>query len=1320
MTTILELIDTTPESTDGRAIRYTHDDGQWRGVFQIADPSAGTDVEWFDLSEYLLGYNLTRGATSYAGRPEACVANIELMADDGLLAPTNPDTSVLFGDHIELGPGLLVRFSLIRVSGGVVVEWLPRFTLKVEDWGDASHARGDIRRHLIVARDTFTSLVDVPVPSADEQDWSDKVVHVTDSADWQYGILAYHDFDLLLPARDEQDSAVRELDAALDPAGLVWFTDRYGHLYIRPRPGDTLHNGSGYTLPTVSFHYLADDDTTGLIAYAVDYSAAEPFGLSKSEIGVKNRVVITSPGGVFDQDDAVSIQRFDPKPYRATWIAENDQAALDILNYRKFAQMVATPLYTCIGYPGFHDLLLADYLYPAEVWHTASAAEEPTSASGVIRRLVEDAIFAGPNVDMSIRTTIDVESFSTVEGLILPVEDLALDAVGDTGAVFSWTNPTQVVTPTQTQVRMIGVTSIWANYPYPITGLSWGGLTPATSYQFQVRLVQIVDGVVTAASSIRLLNFTTTNTETPGTGSGGDIPVPDYTPCDTGWRLQEWNPATDTWDTVTTGTVTGTGPIDVSGDVVPGTIYRLCAREDCSGVFGPWVCGAAWIEPDDWGVPCITPPAFDDAPFDDPDLVAYVPQLCAPAIIREAISGLEAEKGPAFQVVTNDDDGRPHVWSTEEGVILLGFSNLGTLEDDATLSWRGKIGEQPTGVVTLASFAGIELRIQPEGSGFKPSVRVVEQVGGYTTLTSGTELDLDTEYWLNVTHDTTGDNLKLYVGQTLDASALGSVSVRDVDLTGAWSMALPADSWAADVAVFDRVLDPSELPGPAPLGLHATLLSYGPLSLWPINEASGTTLNDEGSLSNDSTSADSSMLGDMTGPDGLPAPVFLGTGATDANGGSAPDQAGYTPGTASGITVVMALRPKLGSGNGVLAVKGADGGTGNTEWEIRYNTTTGVLIAEKTLAGGSTARQRATNARAVFHEVWGLIIVRFPSSTTTGPTIRVNGVAPASSTSGSGTANGNDTGKLQIARRQSSSPSAALAGSMRELAIFAGELADADCEVIEAAAFTEGWIEPTGGDVTTTGGYRYHTFTADDTFNPQGWSLSCDYLVVGGGGGGGGWHRGGGGGGGQVVSGSTTISASQAVTIGAGGTGGGTGSSPGPASTQGGTSSLGSIASAVGGGRGGGGNDAYAAGTGGSGGGGSGVATNSPHAGGSAGSALANAGGQGASGDNAGGGGGGAGSAGVSSATSSNGGAGSEWPSGSGVKYGGGGGGGRFSSFGAGQDGGGNGGGDNTSGAAGTANKGGGGGGAGNFSSSAQSGGAGGTGVVIVRYAYPL
>ena len=230
-----------------------------------------------------------------------------------------------------------------------------------------------------------------------------------------------------------------------------------------------------------------------------------------------------------------------------------------------------------------------------------------------------------------------------------------------------------------------------------------------------------------------------------------------------------------------------------------------------------------------------------------------------------------------------------------------------------------------------------------------------------------------------------------------------------------------------------------------------------------------------------------------------------------------------------------------------------------------------------------------------------------------------------------------------------------------------------------------------GGTVTTSGGYRIHTFTGNGSFvvtnAPSG--SEVEYLIAGAGGRGGGSSTsgvgGGGGGGGQVRTGTVSVTAqSYSVTVGSNAaTQGGSSSALGLTSIGGGRGSSTSlpVTSTMNGASGGGGNSVtLTAGTG----------------------SAGNNGAAGSSGSR-GGGGGGAGGA-PSGAT---GGAGvSSSISGTSVSYGGGGT--AKTSNGAGTD--------------GTANRGqGGGGGYGTISSSPTvyaNGGLGGTGVVIIRYLY--
>jgi len=270
------------------------------------------------------------------------------------------------------------------------------------------------------------------------------------------------------------------------------------------------------------------------------------------------------------------------------------------------------------------------------------------------------------------------------------------------------------------------------------------------------------------------------------------------------------------------------------------------------------------------------------------------------------------------------------------------------------------------------------------------------------------------------------------------------------------------------------------------------------------------------------------------------------------------------------------------------------------------------------------------------------------------------------------------------------------------------------------------YFTATGGTVTTSDGYKIHTFTSSGDFTVTSGG-NVEYLIVAGGGGAGSGTAGGGGAGGyrSSVSGeisgrlSTSESALQlsdgiyTVVVGSGGTGGiGTGTAP-----TNGSSSIFYTISTVGGGAGGDGNSSLTPRLDGQSGGSGGGGWNYNGDSGSSGTGTANQGFDGGTANtNGGGGGGGAGAAGGGR----NGGNGIQSTiSGTPIYYGGGGGGGGAGGYGeaAGSGGlGGGGGGGAYTGGNGNANTGGGGGGSWFYSSSSV-GGNGGSGIVIIRYA---
>jgi hypothetical protein len=169
-----------------------------------------------------------------------------------------------------------------------------------------------------------------------------------------------------------------------------------------------------------------------------------------------------------------------------------------------------------------------------------------------------------------------------------------------------------------------------------------------------------------------------------------------------------------------------------------------------------------------------------------------------------------------------------------------------------------------------------------------------------------------------------------------------------------------------------------------------------------------------------------------------------------------------------------------------------------------------------------------------------------------------------------------------------------------------------------------GGVSATGGTITTSGGYKIHTFTSsgDLVVNSGG---EVDYLIVAGGGGGG---SGGGGAGGMLTGKITSLSPNTyTITVGGGG-GGGRGGSPLATPTpSNGTNSTALGLTAIGGGRGGGGSISGRVGSNGGSGGGHGYdITGSTRTTGTSG--QGNGGGR-ASGPSLGGSGGGGGAGGV-------------------------------------------------------------------------------------------
>lgn len=920
MTTLVDLVTASPDPTFGRAVSniapYTHI------VYELADPGAGVSVEWFDITEIVslgpAGHDLTRGADEFDGAYRASVVHLDIYADDDSLAPWLDDTSATFGTHVPLGAGLLIRCSLVTISGGVVTAWNPRFTNKVERWGDATFARGTIRRHPVTARDLLTSLVAVSVPASSEQNWSERVDFLLDESAWPYGSQVYGAqftsalADILtVPARAAQSSALAELRATLDPAGLIAYTDRRGVLIVRPRHDDTFHatafgaGASGTPWPgfdPVVFSNLAHDDpgVLDLAAFAVDSNQAEPFGFPDSEDAVRNRVVVTVAGStVYDDDDPTSIQRHDPRELPLTWIAANNGLAATILATRANATKEAAPLFTTESTHGFYPgPITAEFYQDIEIRNQTAAGRETATATGVLRQYRERMQPGVNTVFIDLAFVVDVHGAIDVSASLLPPEDLLLDDVSDTSAEFSWTNPTQTITPTHTQVRMLNPSSLWATVDYPITGIVWGGLDPSTDYIFQVRYVREVDGLITHFSPSTTYGFTTDATTVPDwDGEDVDFPDPD-TGCTLEWELQS-SPDQVAVTTEDSGTIS-TPPWTLDDYDTTGLDnnlwYRFRVREVCSGTPGAWAYGPWWV------LDCLPVAALATPPFDDPALVAYWPQICPVNLVTEAVTEQAADKGPAIGGVGTDDDGNATLLSNGEGAIVYGTVPTELAGDsDATLTARVKLGAQPAAEVILFQYGSLRITATADGAGFAVHGEAAELGAGWTTISGPTELALDTEYVVTLTHDVSAGDLILYVDGVEEVDALGTVGERL--FAGAFLMALPADSWGTDYALFDALLTP--IPS-----LHDAILALNPLGYWRLDETAGTNANDASSYANhDGTYTGTYTLNAMTGADGDPVCTFTNGYVNIGSAAEFELTTVASPGTALGLTFFAMVRP---------------------------------------------------------------------------------------------------------------------------------------------------------------------------------------------------------------------------------------------------------------------------------------------------------------------------------------------------------------------------------------------------------------------------
>lgn len=841
-----ELVTTAPSASNGVAFQRPATSGEWRFALELADPADGDAAIWRDISNYYAGDRYQRGGDTYKGVYRAAVGEVQLQIDDSdMLAPWGQDTSSIFGTDVRLDAGMLMRLSMIRVVSGVVAEWDPVFTMRVETWGDGTEARGQIRKHIVSLVDLIGDLANVPTFIGGENSATWDVwftSRVLPAAGWLFGVDIYGDTTSNgLPGDLNTTAAGNRMDAGTAPMGLVWRSLRSGRMVIHPAPWDTT-NTNRYLNPLLdvypaglTFSYFPELTD---IEYIQD-DGQQSFGIPKTNAGVINSLQVTMPADeVYLIDDPVSRYKYGVRPFEATWILSNPPAVDDILADRAYASSQALPLRTADDKEGFWPaMVLVDQYDPVTVVHATRDDGLVVTGTGVIRNVVEERTYHGAG-GLAWQSTVQIDIDATETSFpLLPVEDLALVSTESPGlggpsmAEFSWTNPVQpTITPTEVQMRLLGRSPVWFSEDYPGVGADGtviGFLSAATQYTFEVRLLRRVNGVPVAFSATRRIVFTTPFNvlpiPTPGTDPGDTdvIGTPPDECDDFQIDLQE-NDGTG-WVTVDTftgaeltdngdGTFSLTTPIDNSF-FNEGSMYRF--RSSCDGI--DWLPGTPFDPPDDWSDPCTTPPALADPPYSDASLLVYVPQICAPDIIREAVSGIAGVHGDALESILGliDDPNQRALqaiadpeWSTTPGGILAygECPQIVGSVSDGTIGIRTKIADNSSAV--LGECAAMRLTAAPGSGSNWIAGATVSTVAGNISLLSG-NLTVGT-YTITASYTAATGTYSLKVdGVEVDSDTIGAAANR-IHALPIWRVGAPPESWITDFAVWGTVVAPTD------------------------------------------------------------------------------------------------------------------------------------------------------------------------------------------------------------------------------------------------------------------------------------------------------------------------------------------------------------------------------------------------------------------------------------------------------------------------------------------------------------------------------
>jgi len=432
----------------------------------------------------------------------------------------------------------------------------------------------------------------------------------------------------------------------------------------------------------------------------------------------------------------------------------------------------------------------------------------------------------------------------------------------DLEATFTWDNPTplsEAATPTHIQFRIPETTAVWTEYVYPVTTTTISYLAAATDYQFQIRYITRVDGVIDLVGPITEVFFTTLALSGPGTpapdpdGTGGDSitewpTTPGGGPYTVGgsgcwweYTIQEFDVDTYVWsDSVL---IAG---VEVDGDIGAltynfetegfdcGQVLRWKYREICNSVPGDWQYASAFNVYCDYDAPCAgvnQTAVFSSAPWNDGDVVFAMPKICyedaktniedfvQAGTIYGKLSGyhLPLYLSSTWEIRALDDlspYGEPIVAGHVPGLVLIG-SAVPALTSDFSLNAEIFLDEQPSAgsgapVKLLEIGKTIKVYAYAEGAGWRVTMSVPKEGGGTFDLASTAELAIGEWNILGLTIDQDGDKL-LYLDGALDTTDADTTRANFGDFKGDVEINLNDRARVRNVGGWSRVLTPGEM-----------------------------------------------------------------------------------------------------------------------------------------------------------------------------------------------------------------------------------------------------------------------------------------------------------------------------------------------------------------------------------------------------------------------------------------------------------------------------------------------------------------------------